>query len=766
MSFLLDMMYGLRAIHNVGMIHGDLKPLNLLVTLGGRVKVADFGLSKVLGGVSLVPGTNTITGTPQYMAPEVILCQSQSLRVDMYSVGVIMWEVMAGVIPWRELDYVQIVQRVTRPSNETEAALAQARPQIDYVYHALAPSGYIHLLQSCWAQDSRCRPSADVCISGLIEIKAQCADLQQHHAPASVPCHAWTQGARQAPSLASHVRPIYNAMRGGSHFRQQATCAQQEKRASEHRQDKMPDHGDKRQRFDAFDGHAHNGGHRADHDEYQAHQELQPSHKGKASCGLHMPAMIDELKSGERSRVLVALASIIELLLGDPDQQRAFFGAGYVTYVLVYLHSDDQPELHSQAAKCLAVAMSQNLHCRQWVASVGAIPVLVRLLSRDPMQQEAASHALANLVKRPTEREHQMLRDSDELAHTKMALVAAQQELHRLGGMEKLVQLMERGSSRVRSAACAAVANAMTDCSGNRAAFQEANGVYQLVRLLREGDCHAQETAATALWNAMVDNPAAIKQFSEANGHECLLMLLNMGSDLGKELAAGAIWKVCAADDSGKTQYTAAVGGLVRLLRSEQESSHEQAAGALRSICVSSPQNKLELNRVNGIGALVTTLFSSSQTAAEQAGAALANACANCMANQIAARHAGAITVLVQVLTRGDSENLVACCVCAIRNLCTNCVEHQEELSRRNGLVPLMQLLHRSTKPQLLEYVASAVLKACSLCKDNLEVLRVQYGTGALKWILADDNATSQTKEYVKGLMDSLARFQPPLTKG
>ena len=110
----------------------------------------------------------------------------------------------------------------------------------------------------------------------------------------------------------------------------------------------------------------------------------------------------------------------------------------------------------------------------------------------------------------------------------------------------------------------------------------------------------------------MVDNPAAIKQFHEANGHECLLMLLNMGSDLGKELAAGAIWKVCAADDSGKTQYTAAVGGLVRLLRSEQESSHEQAAGALRSICVSSPQNKLELNRVNGIGALVTTLWNRS----------------------------------------------------------------------------------------------------------------------------------------------------------
>ena len=108
------------------------------------------------------------------------------------------------------------------------------------------------------------------------------------------------------------------------------------------------------------------------------------------------------------------------------------------------------------------------------------------------MQQESASHAVANLVKRPTEKEKMMLQDSDELANTKMALVDAQEELNRLGGVEKLVQLMEMGSSRVRSAACAAVANAMTDCPDNRQAFQEANGVYQLVRMLRDGDCHAQ----------------------------------------------------------------------------------------------------------------------------------------------------------------------------------------------------------------------------------------------------------------------------------
>jgi serine/threonine protein kinase len=62
-----------RAVHNAGIIHGDFKTLNLLVGADQRVKVADFGLSKVLDVLSVLPGTKTITGTPQYMAPEVRL---------------------------------------------------------------------------------------------------------------------------------------------------------------------------------------------------------------------------------------------------------------------------------------------------------------------------------------------------------------------------------------------------------------------------------------------------------------------------------------------------------------------------------------------------------------------------------------------------------------------------------------------------------------------------------------------------------------------
>lgn len=71
MRYLLDSMYGLRAVHSAGLIHGDFKTLNMLVGPDHRVKVGDFGLSKCLGALTVLPGTKTITGTPQYMAPEV-----------------------------------------------------------------------------------------------------------------------------------------------------------------------------------------------------------------------------------------------------------------------------------------------------------------------------------------------------------------------------------------------------------------------------------------------------------------------------------------------------------------------------------------------------------------------------------------------------------------------------------------------------------------------------------------------------------------------
>lgn len=487
LSFLLDMMYGLRAIHNVGMIHGDLKTLNLLVTLEGRVKVADFGLSKLLGTVSIVPGTKTISGTPQYMAPEVMHCKPQGLRVDMYSVGIVMWEVMTGVIPWKDMDYVQIIQRVTHQANDTSRP-PPGRPPMDNMYRAVAPSGYITLLEECWAQDPKWRPSADQCVEYLEEIKRRVhigpfphdqATQQGAHA------HSWGTDAQMQGAASSAI----------------GDCDHKNENDSDNRQISN-EQGGKRQRVEGsmpYTGPGGAGGGGWDrvalHRPPQAqgpefHHPLKPPNMFMASGGLFV--LVEMLKSGNTDKVMQALSAVFEMCVNNSANQQALFDASVLDHIFPLLDWWDRPDVQTKATNCIAVASSQSPHNRRTVVNMGAVASLVRLLSASPQQQEAAAQAIANTVKRPTAEEQQVLNDWEELTNTKGTIIDAQEELNRFGGVEKLVQLMEKGSSRVKVAAAAAAANAMTECSENRVAFQESNGIAQVIRMLKEGDCNAQ----------------------------------------------------------------------------------------------------------------------------------------------------------------------------------------------------------------------------------------------------------------------------------
>ena len=465
LQFLLDTVYGLRAIHNVGMIHGDLKTLNLLVTLEGRVKVADFGLSKLLGISSIVPGTKTISGTPQYMAPEVMHCKPQGLRVDTYSMGIVMWEMMAGAVPWRQMDYVQIIQRVTHSDNETQRP-PPGRPPIESMHRALAPSGYIQLMEDCWAQQPKWRPSADQCVFSLEEIKRRVVDpnglanpsliggkvsgqdAHLHHGDRSITDSGYGQKSKSEPAM---KRPRVHDMPGAAGWNRPE---QAERAGPEFR------------------------------------NAMDPPKMFMESGGLAV--LMNMLTSGNLDKVLQALSAMFEMCINNPQTQQALFDSKTLDVVLPLLEYWDRPDIQLKAANVIAVASSQNPHNRRTVVNAGAIAALVRLLSGTPQQQESAAQAIANTVKRPTGEEQKLLLDWDHVTKTKSIIVDAQEELNRFGGVEKLVQLMDRGSSRVKIAAAAAVANAMTECVENRIAFQEANGIAQVVKMLREGDCNAQ----------------------------------------------------------------------------------------------------------------------------------------------------------------------------------------------------------------------------------------------------------------------------------
>src|SRR5262249_39252467 len=106
---LRDTCEALEAAHAVGIVHRDLKPDNLFLVerLGEPpfVKVLDFGIAKVLGTDQDVQDrltrTGTILGTPQYMAPEQIEGGSVDERCDVYALGVILYELATGTLPFR-----------------------------------------------------------------------------------------------------------------------------------------------------------------------------------------------------------------------------------------------------------------------------------------------------------------------------------------------------------------------------------------------------------------------------------------------------------------------------------------------------------------------------------------------------------------------------------------------------------------------------------------------------------------------------------------
>jgi serine/threonine-protein kinase PpkA len=124
--------HALDAIHAKGIVHRDLKPANILFRTDGRPVIVDFGLAKDLALNSTLTMTGQLLATPRYMSPEQCLGHAVDGRSDLYSLGVIFYEMLTGQRIFQPADAMQVINmHVQAPVPQLPAQLAGYQSILD-----------------------------------------------------------------------------------------------------------------------------------------------------------------------------------------------------------------------------------------------------------------------------------------------------------------------------------------------------------------------------------------------------------------------------------------------------------------------------------------------------------------------------------------------------------------------------------------------------------------------------------------------------------
>lgn len=186
---------GLAAAHEVGVVHRDLKPDNVLISRDGRIAITDFGIASSLEPGTKASETTSFAGTPMYMAPEQVDRSSPiDARSDLYALGVVLFELLTGRGPWEGATPLALaVARLTQPAPDPR----RLRP---------VPDALAELVRRCMARAPAERPSSAeeveaALLSALPTIDAATVALPRSMAPSSLSRPAPTPTSSQRGSL-------------------------------------------------------------------------------------------------------------------------------------------------------------------------------------------------------------------------------------------------------------------------------------------------------------------------------------------------------------------------------------------------------------------------------------------------------------------------------------------------------------------------------------------------------------------------------------
>ena len=106
LDYMLQILDGMNSVHSLGILHNDLKPDNLYLLFDGTIRICDFGIATHISSKE----EKHILGTPNYLAPEVILNKKYSVQSDIYSLGIIFYELLTGELPFEGSNSQEVIE--------------------------------------------------------------------------------------------------------------------------------------------------------------------------------------------------------------------------------------------------------------------------------------------------------------------------------------------------------------------------------------------------------------------------------------------------------------------------------------------------------------------------------------------------------------------------------------------------------------------------------------------------------------------------------